>query len=167
MLEPRSGVHVVTTRRVYKDREYRAHLLRRSYREGGKVKKETVANISVLGDELVAVVRAGLRGEQVGVLEELLPPVRSRPHGHVQAVSRAMERLGLARLLASRASRERSIILALIAQRLIRPGSKLACTRRWQLTSLADAFGVGGVRVDEVFDAMDWLLERKAAIEGA
>ena len=166
MLEPRSGVHVVTTRRVYKDREYRAHLLRRSYREGGKVKKETVANISVLGDELVAVVRAGLRGEQVGVLEELLPPVRSRPHGHVQAVSRAMERLGLARLLASRASRERSIILALIAQRLIRPGSKLACTRRWQLTSLADAFGVGGVRVDEVAGAMDWLLERKAGVEG-
>jgi hypothetical protein len=166
MLEPRSGVHVVTTRRAYKDREYRAHLLRRSYREGGKVKKETLGNITALGDELVAVVRAGLRGEQVGVLDELLPPVRSRPHGHVQAVSRAMERLGLARLLASRASRERSIILALIAQRLIRPGSKLACTRRWQLTSVADEFGVGEVRVDEVFDAMDWLLERKAGIEG-
>lgn len=165
MLEPRSGVHVVTTTRRYKDREYHAHLLRRSYREGGKVKKETVANISVLGDALVAVVRAGLRGEQVGVLEELLPPVRSKPHGHVRAITRAMERLGMARLLASRASRERSIVLALVAQRLLSPGSKLACTRKWHATSLADAFGVADVRVDEVFDAMDWLIERKGRIE--
>ena len=165
MVEPRSGVHVVTTKRRYKDREYRAHLLRRSYREGGKVKKETVGNITVLGDELVAVVRAGLRGEQVGVLDALLPPVRSRPHGHVRAVSRAMERLGLAKLLASRASKERSIILALVAQRLLSPGSKLACTRKWHTTSLADVFAVGDVRVDEVFDAMDWLIERKGRIE--
>lgn len=165
MIEPRSGVHVVTTKRTYKDREYRAHLLRRSYREGGKVKKETVGNITVLGDELVAVVRAGLRGEQVGVLDALLPPVRSRAHGHVRAITRAMERLGVAKLLASRASKERSIVLALVAQRLLSPGSKLACTRKWHATSLADAFGVADVRVDEVYDAMDWLSQRKGAIE--
>jgi hypothetical protein len=165
MRERRSGVHVVTTTRKYKDREYRAHLLRRSYREGGRVKKETLGNITVLGDELVAVVRAGLRGEQVGVLDALLPPLRSRPHGHVRAVARAMERLGFSRLLASRASRERSIILALVAQRLLSPGSKLACTRKWHASSLADVFGVGDVRVDEVFDAMDWLIERKGRIE--
>src|SRR3972149_8980212 len=123
MVERRSGVHVVTTVRRYKDREYRAHLLRHSYREGGKVRKETVGNITVLGDELVAVVRAGLQGKQVGVIDELLPPVRSRPHGHVRAIVRAMERLGFARLLASRSSRERSIILALVAQRVLSPVS--------------------------------------------
>jgi hypothetical protein len=165
MLEPRSGVHVVTTKRRYKDREYRAHLLRRSYREGGKVKKETVGNLTVLGDELVAVVRAGLRGEQVGVLDALLPPVRSRAHGHVRSVTRAMERLGVAKLLASRASRERSIVLALVAQRLLSPGSKLACTRKWHASSLADVLGVADVRIDEVYDAMDWLIERKGRIE--
>ena len=166
MGERRSGVHVVTTVRKYKDREYRAHLLRHSYREGGKVKKETLGNITVLGDELVAVVRAGLQGKQVGVIDALLPPVRSRPHGHVRAIARAMERLGIARLLASRSSRERSIILALVAQRVLSPGSKLACTRKWHATSVADVFDVADVRVDEVFDAMDWLTERQAAIEG-
>lgn len=166
MVERRSGVHVVTTVRKYKDREYRAHLLRHSYREGGKVKKETVGNITVLGDELVGVVRAGLQGKPVGVIDELLPPVRSRPHGHVRAVARAMERLGMARLLASRSSRERSIVLALVAQRVLSPGSKLACTRKWHATSVADVFAVADVRVDEVFDAMDWLSERQAAIEG-
>ena len=158
-------MHVVTTKRRYKDREYRAHLLRRSYREGGKVKKETVGNLTVLGDELVAVVRAGLRGEQVGVLDALLPPVRSRAHGHVRSVTRAMERLGVAKLLASRASRERSIVLALVAQRLLSPGSKLACTRKWHASSLADVLGVADVRIDEVYDAMDWLIERKGRIE--
>ena len=165
MVERRSGVHVVTTVRVYKDREYRAHLLRRSYREDGKVKKETLGNITALGDELVAVVRAGLQGRQVGVLDAVLPPVRSRPHGHVRAVSRAMERLGIARLLASRSSRERSIVLALVAQRVLSPGSKLACTRKWHATSVADVFGVADVRIDEVFDAMDWLAARQGAVE--
>ena len=165
MVERRSGVHVVTTVRKYKDREYRAHLLRRSYREDGKVKKETLGNITALGDDLVAVVRAGLQGKQVGALEALLSPVRSRPHGHVRAVARAMERLGLARLLASRSSLERSIVLALVAQRVLSPSSKLGCTRKWHASSVADVFGVAAVRVDEVFDAMDWLSSRQGAVE--
>lgn len=159
------GVHVVTTTRKYKDRVYQAHLLRHSFREGGKVKKETLGNITALGDELVAVVRAGLRGQQVGVIDSLMPPVRSRAHGAVRAVARAMERLGFAKLLASRPSRERSIILALIAQRVLNPGSKLAITRKWHETSLADVFEVSDVRVDEVFDAMDWLATRQGMIE--
>src|SRR3972149_8987999 len=166
VVERRSGVHVVTTVRRYKDREYRAHLLRHSYREGGKVRKETVGNITVLGDELVAVVRAGLQGKQVGVIDELLPPVRSRPHGHVRAIVRGVERLGFARLLASRSSRERSIILALVAQRVLSPASKLACTRKWHASSVADVFGVADVRVDEVFDAMDGLSAREGGGEG-
>lgn len=160
-----SGVHVVTTRRVHKDRVYEAHLLRRSFREGKSVKKETVANLTPLGSELVEVIRAGLRGRRVGVIEELLPPVRSLPHGHVRAVSRAMERLGIADLLASRPSRSRSIVLALIAARLLDPRSKLATTRAWDSTSLASTFGVEGARIDEVFDAMDWLAGARERIE--
>jgi len=147
MPERRSGVHVVTTVRKYKDREYKAHLLRRSYREDGKVKKETLGNITTLGDELVAEVRAGSQGQPVG------------------AVARAIERLGLAKLLASRASQERSIILALITQRVLSPASKLGCNRKWHETSLADEFGVGDVRVDQVFDAMDWLAARQGQSE--
>ncbi len=165
MSERRSGVHVVTTRREYKDRVYESHLLRRSYREGASVKKETLANLTPLGSELVEVIRSGLRGQRVGVIEELLPPVRSLPHGHVRAVVRAMERLGMERLLASRSSRERSIILALVACRVLDPLSKLATTRSWGCTTVASAFGVEDARVDEVFAAMDWLSRARARIE--
>ena len=165
MSERRPGVHVVTTRREYKDRVYESHLLRRSYREGSSVKKETLANLTPLGSELVEVIRSGLRGQRVGVIEELLPPVRSLPHGHVQAVVRAMERLGMERLLASRPSRERAIILALIACRVLDPMSKLATTRSWGSTTAASAFGVEDARVDEVFAAMDWLALARERIE--
>ncbi len=80
MSERKPGVHVVTTRRQTKDRAGVTHLLRRSYREDGKVKKETRANLTSLGSDLVNVIRAGLQGQDVGVLSELLPPVQSRPH---------------------------------------------------------------------------------------
>ena len=83
----------------------------------------------------------------------------------MRAVARAIERLGLAKLLASRPSLERSIILALIAQRVLSPASKLGCTRKWHETSLADEFGVNDVRVDQVFDAMDWLTARQEQVE--
>jgi len=165
MPERKPGVHVVTTRRQYKDREYVTHLLRRSYREDGKVKKETLANLTALGTDLVNVIRAGLQGENVGVISELLPPVQSRPHGHVQAVTRAMERLGIANLLASRGSRNRSIILALIAARILDPQSNHATTRTWSDTTVASEFGVQDVRIDQVFSAMDWLADARNRIE--
>ena len=82
---PTGAIHVVTNRRQGKGREYVTHLLRRSYREGGKVSNETVGNISHLPEELVELVRAGLRGEPVGVLSEAFAIERSLPAGHVHA----------------------------------------------------------------------------------
>ena len=96
---PTGAIHVVTNRRQGKEREYVTHLLRRSYREGGKVKNETVGNLSHLPEELVELVRAGLRGEPVGVLSEAFEIERSLPAGHVRAALVMARRLELARLL--------------------------------------------------------------------
>ena len=96
------AIHVVTNRRQGKGREYVTHLLRRSYREGGKVRNETVGNISHLPEELVELVRAGLRGEPVGVLSDAFEIERSLPAGHVTAALAMAGRLELARLGYSR-----------------------------------------------------------------
>jgi len=88
------SAHVVTTTRRYKGRVYHAHLLRRSYREGGKVKKETIANLTPLGDELVGIIRRALKGEQLVPVDTLFEVIGSKHHGHVQAVRLAMKRLG-------------------------------------------------------------------------
>lgn len=157
---------MVTTTRRYKGREYHAHLLMRSYREGKKVKKETLANLTPLGDEIVEVVRAALQGKDVRVVGDVFRTCRSKPHGHVLAVTTAMRRLGLERLIASRPSRERDLILALTAQQVIRPGSKLSCARSFSNTSLAEELGVVGATEDELYSAMDWLIGRKEGIEG-
>lgn len=156
----------MTTRRVYKGKTYRAHLLMRSFRdEDGKVKKETLANLTPLGDEIVAAIKLWLKGEPVAVGEEFRLS-SSLPHGHVLAVLAAMESLGVPKLLAGRASRERSLILGLVAQRVIDPLSKLATTRAWNATSLAGELGIGDASEDEVYLAMDWLLKRQRQIEG-
>ena len=99
--------HVVTTTRKYKDQVYRTHLLRRSFREDGKVKNETLGNLSHLPDALIDIIRRSLQGETFVPLAEAFEIIRSRPHGHVQAVSTAMQRLGFASLIASKACRER------------------------------------------------------------
>lgn len=158
--------HVVSTRREYKGKVYRAHLLMRSYRdESGRVRKETLANLTPLGDEIVAAIKSWLKGEPVQVGEGFRL-ASSLPHGHVLAVLAAMESLGVAKLLAGRASRERSLVLGLIAQRVIDPLSKLATTRAWNATSLASELGIGDASEDEVYLAMDWLVKRQARIEG-
>ena len=129
---PRStgAIHVVTNRRQGKGREYVTHLLRRSYREGGQVKNETVGNISHLPEELVDLVRAGLRGEPVGVLSDSFSIERSMPAGHVQAALVMARRLELGRLLDRQPSRERDLVVAMICQRAIAPASKLATIPR-------------------------------------
>lgn len=165
MSKQQRGIHVVTTERKYKDKVYRAHLLRRSYREGGKVKKETVANITCLGDEIVEVIRGMLRGTNYVAPDTLFERVDSKPHGHVQAVMTAMERLGVARLVAARPSRERALVLAMIAQRILAPQSKLAMSRQFASSTLADELGVGEVDEGELYAAMDWLIGRQEAIE--
>jgi hypothetical protein len=107
--------HVVTTTRMYKDRVYRTHLLRRSYREDGVVKNETLGNLSHLPDALIEIIRRSLKGETFVPLGETFEVVCSRAHGHVQSVGAAMKRLDFAALLASRPSRERDLVLAMVA----------------------------------------------------
>src|SRR3954469_18731824 len=120
--------HVVTNRVQRGEREYRSVLLRRSYREGGRVKKETLANLSHLPDELVELIRGWLRGERYLAGGEELRIERSLPAGHVDAVLAMARRLELARLLDRAPSRERDLCLAMICQRLLAPGSKLQGT---------------------------------------
>lgn len=162
---PTGAIHVVTNRRQGKGREYVSHLLRRSYREDGKVKNETVGNISHLPEELVEVVRAGLRGEPVGRLAEGFAIERSLPAGHVLAALAMARRLELARLLDRRRSRERDLVLAMICQRVIAPASKLATARAFSLSTLADELAVAGADEDELYAALDWLLARQQQIE--
>ena len=159
------AVHVVTTRRRYKGRVYSTHLLRRSYREGEKVKNETVGNLSHLPEPLIEVIRRALHGETFVAVGERLQILRSRPHGHVQAVRAAMQRLGLESLIASRPSPERDRVCAMVAARVLAPHTKLATTRWWSTTTLAQEYGVEGANENALYTAMDWLLERQGAIE--
>jgi transposase len=164
---PTGAIHVVTNRRQGKHREYVTHLLRRSWREGDKVKNETVGNISHLPDEIVELVRAALKGERFVSFDERFAIERSVPAGHVEALLALARRLELSRLIDRRASRERSLCLAMIVQRVLVPGSKLAMTRAFQQTTLASELSVEGVSEDELYDALDWLLERQQRIERA
>jgi hypothetical protein len=157
--------HVVTTRRTYKDKVYCTHLLRRSYREGGKVKNETLGNLSHLPDALIDIIRRSLQGETFVPASQAFEVVRSRAHGHVQAAALAMQRLGLASVIASAPSRERDLVLAMVASRIVQPDTKLATTRRWHCSSLAEEFGVADATEDDLYAAMDWLLGRQDAIE--
>ena len=164
---PIGAVHVVTNRRQGKHREYVTHLLRRSWREGGKVRNETVGNISHLPEEVVELVRAALKGERFVAFDERFRIERSLPAGHVEAARLMSRRLGLPRLLERSSSKERELCLAMIVQRVIAPGSKLAMTRAFSQTTLASEFGVEGADEDDLYDAMDWLLERQQQIERA
>ena len=165
MSERGGAVHVVTTRRNYKGRVYETHLLRRSYRDGERVKNETLGNLSHLPAPLIDLVRRALRGETFVPVAERLEVVGSRPHGHVHAVRLAMKRLGIESLIGSRASPERERVLALIAARVLAPNTKLATTRWWRTSTLAEEFGVSEADTDDLYAAMDWLLERQPVIE--
>lgn len=159
------SAHVVTTTRKYKGKTYRTHLLRRSYREGNTVKNETLGNLSHLPEPLIDVIRRSLQGEQFVPVSERFEIVASRAHGHVQAVNAAMQRLGVASLLASKPSRERALVLAMVAARVVAPQTKLATTRWWHTTTLAEDFGVSDATEGDLYAAMDWLLERQPQIE--
>jgi transposase len=157
--------HVVTTTRKYKGQVYRTHLLRRSYREGGTVKNETLGNLSHLPESLIEIIRRSLQGETFVPVAQAFEITRSRPHGHVQAVATAMQRLGLASLIASTPCRERDLALAMIASRIVAPHTKLATTRWWHTTTLADDFGVADADEDDLYAAMDWLLAHQDRIQ--
>jgi transposase len=157
--------HVVTTTRTYKGKVYRTHLLRRSFREDGKVKNETLGNLSHLPDPLIEIIRRSLQGERFVPVGEAFEIISSRPQGHVQAVRMAMKRLEMASLLGSRPSRERDLVLAMIASRIVAPSSKLSTTRAWHTTTLAADFGVTEADEDDLYAAMDWLLARQESIQ--
>ena len=157
--------HVVTTIRKYKDRVYRTHLLRRSYREGGSVKNETLGNLSHLPDDLVEIVRRALQGETFVPLGQAFEVLRSPAHGHAQAVTTAMQRLGFASLIASKPCRERDLVLTMVAARILAPHTKLATTRWWHTTTLAEDFDVADANEDHLYAAMDWLLQRQNTIQ--
>jgi Transposase DDE domain len=160
-------VHVATTRRHYKGKVYETTLLRRSYREDGKVKNETVGNLSHLPPEIIAAIRAMLSGRQLVDVEEGLSVERSLPHGHVAAVLGVLRSLDLERLISRERSRERDLVVAMICQLILAPGSKLSLTRRFAQSTLAEELEVGEVTEAELLSAMDWLLRRQARIEKA
>jgi hypothetical protein len=159
------AMHVVTTRRRVGEREYTNTLLRRSYREGGKVKKETLANLSRLPPEAVDVIRATLRGEVLVPAGGAFAIERSLPAGHVIAALGMARRLELPRLVDREPCRERDLVVAMICQRAIAPASKLATMRAFSQSTLADELGVADADEDDLYAAMDWLLERQERIE--
>ena len=142
-----------------------AVLLRESYREGARVRKRTLANLSALSAAQVETIRRTLKGETLVSVADLFEIVQSRHHGHVQAVRAAMTRLGFESLIASRASRERDVILAMVMARILEPTSKLATTRWWHTTTLPDAFRVTDADADDLYAALDWLIPRQTHIE--
>ena len=144
-----------------------AILLREGYREGGKVKTRTLANLSKLPPEAIEVVKRVLKGETLVSTDELFEIVEdgSPSHGNVEAVMTAMRRLGLPCLINSRASRQRDLVVAMVAARILKPQSKLATTRWWSSTTMPDMLGVGDANEDELYGAMDWLLQRQEDIE--
>jgi Transposase DDE domain len=167
----RSGaVHVATTKRVYKGRVYETHLLRRTYRAGGKVKHQTLGNLSHLPSDLIETIRCRLRGEPASDSRPW-EIVRTFPHGHVLAVLGTLQSLGLEAILASRPSRQRSLVIAMIVARVLQPASKLATARALQdetaTTSLGLELGLGGERIGEheLYGALDWLLQWQSRIE--
>jgi len=158
-------VHVATTRRHYKGKVYESHLLRRSYREDGKVKNETVGNLSHLPIEVIDAIRAMLAGRRLVDLDTDLRIERSLPHGHVAAVLGVLRDVDLERLLGRERCRERDLVVAMIVQRVIAPGSKLSATRRFAQTTLGHELDLSAVKEAELLAAMDWLLERQDRVE--
>lgn len=165
------SVHVATTTRRVGDKVYHSHLLRHSFREDGKVRNVTVANLSMLPDTAIDAIRLALKGEAMVPMEHAFETLHSWPHGHVAAVVGMMRKLGLDRLFAVRPSREKFIALALVAGRVIHPGSKLSLSRHClpdaRLSTLGQVLDVEGATENEFYRAMDWLVERQPKIEAA
>ena len=142
-----------------------AVLLRESYREAGRVRNRTLANLSHWPAAKIEALRALLRGELVAASVPPFEVTASRAHGHVKAAATAMQRLDLVSVIASKPCRERELVLAMVASRIVAPHTKLATTRWWHTTTLAEDFGVADATEDDLYAAMDWLLERQGTIQ--
>ena len=134
-------------------------------RSGSCSRARRLGNLSHLPEPLIEIIRRSLQGESFVPLGEAFDVVGSRAHGHVQAVSLALQRLGLASLIAAKPSRERDRVLAMVAARIVAPHTKLATTRWWHSTTLAEDFGVAACDENDLYAAMDWLLARQVKIE--
>ena len=163
------AMHVARTPSTYVDkagnvRRYESVLVRRTYRDGKKVRHETLANLSKLPTDVIATVEAALKGQTLVPAESVCTIIRSLPHGHVAAVAAMARALGFPALLGP-ACRSRDLALGLIISRVVRPGSKLSTLAWWPDTTLGADLGVAGASTDEVYAAMDWLAGRQEAIE--
>ena len=167
---PKRGgsVHVATIKtRGPGGRVYTSYLLRRSFREEGRVRHENLGNLSHLPEPAIEAVRRVLSGETLVGAEERFQVERSLPHGAVAAVLGVLRALDLERLISREPCRERDLVVALICQRLLAPGSKLSATRRFGKTTLAEELELGEVSEAELMNALDWLLPRQKRIEQA
>jgi transposase len=142
-----------------------ALLLREAWREGKRIRKRTIANLSQWPMEKVEALRRLLKNEPMVVAQEAFVIEESIAHGHVEAVLGTIKKLRLDELMGSRRSRERDLVIAMIAERLLHPCSKLAATRLWHTTTLAEELGVTDANEDDLYEAMDWLLARQDRIE--
>jgi len=163
--EKQPAMHVAKIERRHGERVYTSYLVRRSVREGKKVRHVTVANISRLPLPAIELLRRALAGETLLGADEAFRVERSLPHGHVAAVVAMAKTLELPRLLDRSPSPERQRALAMIVQRVLEPGSKLACTRALAQSTLAGELGVEGADADDLYAALDWLGERQERIE--
>ena len=146
---------------------YTSYLLRRSYREGGKVRHENLGNLSHLPLEVIEAIRKMLAGRVLVDLDESFEIERSLPHGHLAAVLGVLRQLDLERLISRERCRERDLAVAMICQLVIASGSKLSMTRRFQQTTIAEELALGEVSEPELLGAMDWLCDRQERIEKA
>jgi hypothetical protein len=164
-----TAMHVARIRSGYTDkqgrrREYESAYLRRTWRDSGKVRHETLANLSGLGEPTVALIEAALKGAPLVAAGQAMTITRSLPHGHVAAVHAMAVKLGLPALLGP-ACPQRDLALALVISRVLAPASKLSTLAWWSDTTLGADLGVAQVSDDEVYAAMDWLGARQDAIE--
>jgi transposase len=134
-------------------------------REGKKTRKRTLAKLSAWSPEKIETFRRLLRDEPLVCPQDLLTTRQTLPHGHVEAVRAMIGKLDLDSLIASQRCREGDLVVGMIVQRLISPCSKLATTRAWHATTLAEELGVEEASEDDLYQAMDWLLARQERIE--
>jgi Transposase DDE domain len=171
MPRPSGACHVAEITRTHGGRRYRYYLLRRTYRDDGQVKHETLGNLSRLPAATIALIRRAVRGDVLVAPDDAFDIIRSRAHGHVAAVVGTLRKLGLPALLAATRGRARDLVEALIAARLLDPCSKLATARALaadtQESSLGESLGVADADEDALYGAMDWLLARQARVEQA
>src|SRR3954468_9183681 len=159
------GVHVPKVTNTLQGVTDTSYYLRRTSRHEGKVRHETLGNLSDLPDHVIDMLRRCLKGESFFPAAEAFRITRSLPHGHVEAVLTMIRKLGLDDLIASEPSRRRDLVVAMIVERLVFPSSKLANTRHWHDTTLAEELDVADATEDQLYDAMDWLLQRQSALE--